>query len=119
MRPSLRAGSKPRTPWRRSPVGSNYAAEVEKSANPKATAADVVAALAEKGITVTAGLVYINKGKMKQAKVHRLRKARRVVRAGQKTGSTNPVALIIRVKELAMEAGGMQNLKSLIGVLAE
>ena len=88
-------------------------------ANPKATAADVVAALAEKGITVTAGLVYMNKGKMKQAKVHRMRKARRVVRAGQKTGSTNPVALIVKVKELAMEAGGMQNLKSLIGVLAD
>lgn len=87
--------------------------------NPKASAAEVVAALAAKGIKVTAGLVYMNKGRLRQAKVHRKRKARRVVRAGQKTGSTNPVALILKVKELAKEAGGMQNLKSLIGVLAE
>jgi hypothetical protein len=52
-------------------------------------------------------------------KSHRKHKAARVARAGQKTGSGDPVALILKVKALAKEAGGMEHLKTLVSVLAE
>ena len=48
--------------------------------NPEASAAEVVKALAEKGVKVTAGLVFMNKGRLKQAKVHRKRKMKRAAR---------------------------------------
>jgi len=73
---------------------------------------------AKQGRKVTAGLVYNVKGRLTQIKVHKKQKANRVARAGQKTGSADPVALIVKVKELAKEAGGMGNLKSLVEVLA-
>ena len=88
-------------------------------ANPKATAKDIVALLAQKQIAVKPGLIYMIKGRMAQKKAHRKRRAVRAARASQKTGSADPVALIIKVKELAKEAGGMGNLKTLISVLAE
>lgn len=87
--------------------------------NPKVTAKEVVDLLAKKGIKVKTGLVYMIKGRLKQMKVYKTRKAARVTRAGQKTGSSDPVALILKVKELAKEAGGLENLKNLVSVLAD
>jgi hypothetical protein len=87
--------------------------------NAKATAQEVVDALGAKNIAVKPGLVYIVKGKMLQIRSHKKQKAARVARAGQKTGSTDPVALILRIKALAVDAGGMDNLKMLVSVLAE
>jgi hypothetical protein len=85
--------------------------------DPKAS--EVVALLAKKQIHVKPGPVYMIKGRLVQMKSEKKRKAARVARAGQKTGSTNPVALIVKVKALAKEAGGMEHLKTLVAVLAE
>lgn len=84
---------------------------------PNATVREVVQALAQKQVTVQPSQVYMVKGRLKQMKVHRNRRKTRMARAGQKTGSTDPIALILRVKELVRDAGGLENLKTLISVL--
>jgi len=87
--------------------------------NPKATAKEVVGLLAQKQIPVKAGLVYMIKGRLAQMKAHTNRKEARAATASQKTGSSDPVTLILKVKELAKAAGGIHNLKALVSVLAD
>jgi hypothetical protein len=87
--------------------------------NPKAKASEVVATLGKKGIAVKQGLVYMIKGGMMQRKSHKRQKAARVARAGQKSGMPDPVTLLVKIKELAKEAGGIDNLKTLVGILAD
>jgi len=36
-----------------------------------------------------------------------------------KTGAANPVELVLRVKDMAREVGGIRNLKQLVDLLAE
>jgi hypothetical protein len=59
------------------------------------------------------------KGGLAQMRSIKKRKAARAARAGQKTGSVDPVALIVKVKALAKDAGGLQNLLNLVSVLAD
>jgi hypothetical protein len=80
--------------------------------DPHAGAKEVVEALAKQGTKVNSGLVYNVKGRLTQIKVHKKQKAQRVAQASEKTGSSDPVALIVKVKALAKEAGGMENLSS-------
>jgi hypothetical protein len=84
--------------------------------NPKAKASEIVSLLAEKGIKVKPHFIYIVKAKMKRVKP---RQARR--RAMATTGDRNghAVELILKVKGLAKEVGGMGSLKQLVDVLAE
>lgn len=106
-------------PNRKNKVSKSQAIRDVFEKNPQATAKEVVDGLAQKQIEVKPGLVYMVKGQLAQMKSHRRKKASRVARAGQKTGSADPIALIVKVKELAREAGGMDNLKTLISVLAD
>ena len=106
-------------PKRKNGVNKSQAIREVLEQNPKAKASEVVTLLAKKQIQVKPGLVYMIKGRLAQMKSQKNRKAARVARAGQKTGSGDPVALIIRVKELARDAGGMEHLKTLVSVLAE
>ena len=62
-------------------------------------------------------LVYYVKSKQKQAK--RRQKRKRVAAASRKTATTNPVELVLRVKDLAREVGGIGNLKMLVDMLAD
>lgn len=97
----------------RSKSGVNKSDEIRKliSDNPKIKSKQVVETLAGRGITVTPSLVYMIKSKFK-------RKVRREKREkAMKMGS--PIDLIIKVKELAREAGGISHLKRLVDVLAE
>ena len=85
--------------------------------NPKASSKDIVAQLGQRGLKVAPTLVYYIKSKQKQAS----RKAKRQ-RAADKSGWTgpgDPVGLLIKIKALAGEAGGIGNLKRLVDVLAE
>ena len=84
--------------------------------NPKAKSREIVAQLAAQGIKVAPTLVYYIKSKRNQANHQEKRRAADT--AGW-TGSRDPVALIGKVKALASEAGGIQNLKRLVDVLAE
>ena len=56
-------------------------------------------------------------GRNKQAK--RRAKRERVAASSRQTSATNPVEVVIRVKDLAREVGGIKNLKMLVDLLAE
>ena len=85
--------------------------------NPKATSKEITAALAEKGIKVASSLIYFVKSKASQKR----KKARRekVAETFRESGSPNPLDLVIRVKSLANEVGGIKQLKRLGDLLAE
>jgi hypothetical protein len=85
--------------------------------NPNMPVSEIVSTLAGRGINVTSNLVYALKTKARA----RRRKQRRqeAVQAGQNAGMANPVSLVLKVRQLAGEAGGIKHLKKLVDVLAE
>jgi hypothetical protein len=86
-------------------------------ANPGASSKDIIAQLAGRGMKVSPTLVYYIKSK--QSKARRIEKRARVAATSRSTGTRDPVQVVIRVKELAREVGGVQNLKLLVDLLAE
>lgn len=99
--------------------GVNKSAEIRAilDKNPKTPAKEIVAALSDKGIKVSQNLIYFIKAKMGA----RRRKARRqkAVATARISGGSDPVQLVLKVRELATQAGGIRNLKKLVDVLAE
>lgn len=85
--------------------------------NPKADSKTVIAALGEKGVKVSPTMVYYVRSKLGQAR--RRAKRERVAESSRKLAATNPVELVLRVKNLANEVGGIQYLKQLVDLLAE
>jgi hypothetical protein len=85
--------------------------------NPNTPVSEIVSTLAGRGIKVTSNLVYALKAKGKAR--HRKQKRQQAVQAGRNAGMTDPVALVLKVRQLAGEAGGMRHLKQLVDVLAE
>ena len=81
--------------------------------NPKMASREVVAALAGRGIKVRPSLVYFVKGKMRRSR------RRQVGRRMAEAGVASPVDLILKVRSLAQQAGGMGKLKQLVDALAE
>jgi uncharacterized protein YtpQ (UPF0354 family) len=79
--------------------------------DPKMDSKTVIARLADKGTKVSPTMVYYVRSKMNQAK--RKEKRSRVA------ATTNPVELVLRVKDLARELGGIRHLKQLVDLLAE
>jgi hypothetical protein len=86
--------------------------------NPKMKAKAVVAALAERGISVTEGLVYFIKGKAKGRR-GRKKRAKAMVAKAAASGSADPLATILKIKSLADDVGGIKKLKALIDALTE
>lgn len=92
--------------------------------NGKMTAKDVVSAMAEKGVTVTEGLVYFVKGKLKG---NRSQKKDQNIAAQVETATASTPApangdalkTILKVKAFAAEVGGMEKLKALAEALIE
>ncbi len=85
--------------------------------HPHAQSREIVSLLDEKGIKVQPSLVYFIKSRERHQK--RRQKRERANETSQRTGSSNPVELILQVKRLAVDAGGMKNLKQLVDILAE
>ena len=85
--------------------------------NPRLKMGEIISALAEKGITVSKNQVYFVKSKLGAKR----RKAKRqaAVHTAKTAGLINPVELVRKVKELAASAGGLNNLKQLVDLLAE
>jgi arginine repressor len=86
------------------------------------TAKEVVAAMAEKGIDVTEGLVYFAKGQMKgrRKKVKQMvAKVAATTSTATPTSNADAVKTILKVKGWASEVGGMKKLKSLVDALSE
>lgn len=85
--------------------------------NRKASAKEVVDALAKQGITVGENLVYNVKGKIKGRRKKRL-KAEAVASKNVRSNShVDPVALVKQARELAHKAGGYKKLKELLDAL--
>ena len=94
--------------------------------NRKMMAKDVVSALAEKGVTVTEGLVYFVKGKMKgkrsQKKKAQKEEVAQVVKATASTPATangDALKTILMVKDFAAQVGGLKKLIALAEALSE
>jgi len=95
-------------------VNKSQAIRDALSENPKAGSKEIVARLAEKGIKVSSTLVYYIKSRARKVK----RQQKRVAAASMiRTGSA--VEVVLRVKTLAREVGGIKQLKQLVDVLAE
>ena len=96
--------------------GVNKSAAIRElyTQNPNAPVKEVIATLGERGIKVKPTLVYYIKNRMRQARRKQMRQ--KVTRA---TGLANPVDLIVKIKSLAKDAGGLAKLKQLVDVLAE
>ena len=99
------------------PVNRSEAVREALAQNPKAGSREIIALLAGKGVKVSPTLVYYVKSKQNQSR----RRARRaeVAAESRRTATTDPVELVMRVKQLAAEVGGMRNLKSLVDLLAD
>ena len=80
---------------------------------------EVVAALAEKGIKVTEGLVYFNKGRIKGRKSRRQKAGQMAAKVTATTGSGDAVTTILKLKAWALEVGGLKKLKALVDALSE
>jgi hypothetical protein len=78
---------------------------------------EIVAFLSDTGVKVAPTLVYYIKNRAKHAK--RKQKRARVAAGAAKTSHTNPVELVLQVKDIAREVGGIGNLKMLVDLLAE
>ena len=87
------------------------------AANPKAGGKEILAILAANGIRVAPSLLYFIKSKAKQKQ--RIAKRAQVAETTRQTGAPNPLEVVIRVKNLARELGGIKNLKLLVELLAE
>lgn len=100
-----------------SPINKSQAVRDFLAGNPGAGTKDIVAGLAEKGVKVAPTLVYFIKSKQRQAQ--RRAKRDRVAASSRQTAARNPVEVVIRVKDLAREVGGIKNLKMLVDLLAD
>jgi hypothetical protein len=85
--------------------------------NPKMPVKQIVSTLAVRGLKVNPNLVYALKTRSRVK--HRKQQRQQAVQAGRNAGMANPVALVLRVRQLAVEAGGMKHLKELVDVLVE
>jgi hypothetical protein len=95
-------------------VNKSAAIREALTANPQASAKEIVGILGAKGLKVQVPLVYFIKSKSRHAK----QKQKRANIAASYT-SSNPITLIQGIKRLAREAGGMVNLKKFVDALAE
>lgn len=82
----------------------------------RASAQQVVEALAGQGIQVTTGLVYAAKRKIRGRRRRRLA-AVAVATKNVRNGAVDPVKLVQETKALAQKAGGIKKLKELLDVL--
>jgi hypothetical protein len=100
--------------------GVNKSEEIRQlmRAHPEMPVKEIVSTLAGRGIKVADTLVYYIKGKMKGRK-GRHKRAQRMVANVAATGSTDPVATILKVKGWANEVGGLKKLKALVDALSE
>jgi hypothetical protein len=109
--------ARPNTGKSEGKVNKSEAIREMLKANPKAKSRDIVSRLAGKGIEVKPTLVYFIKSK--QRDMRRRAKRERVGAVSRRTGSSNPADLVIKVKTLALDAGGIRNLKDLVDALAD
>jgi hypothetical protein len=99
-------------------INKSQAIRDELSLNPLAKSKEVVAKLATKGIHVSENLVYLVKAKASQKK-RRVKREKAAEISRSLPVPVDPIKLIVSLKELARETGGIRQLKRLVDVLAE
>lgn len=99
------------------PVNKSQAIRDLFAEAPTADSKTVIARLAEQGVKVSPTMVYYVRSKLRQAK--RRAKRERVAVSSRQTPAANPVEVVLRVKDLAREVGGIRNLKQLVDLLAD
>ena len=100
--------------------GVNKSEEIRKllRANPKIKAREIKESLAQKNIEVASALIYFVKGRLHGRKGRR-RRLKTASNAAAAHGSGDVLAMIRKVKDLAMDLGGMKKLKALVDALNE
>lgn len=83
----------------------------------KASAQEVISALAGRDITVTEGLVYNVKGKIRGRRRRRLAAVAVASKNIRKNGQIDAITLVKRARELANQAGGIKKLMELLEAL--
>ncbi len=109
--------TKPNQPNNGKRVNKSDALREMIAQHPDAASKEIVSLLGQKGIKVQPSLVYYVRSKQKQS--DRRLKRERVQSTSQGMGHGDPVKLILQVKSLAQEAGGIKNLQLLVNALAE
>ena len=71
----------------------------------------------DEGVKVSPTMVYYIRSKQHQARQRAKRE--RVAESSRQSGVANPVEIVLRVKDLAREVGGIAHLKQLVDLLAE
>ena len=106
-------------PRRANRNGVNKSALVREqlTMNPKIKVREIVEALGKKGVKIQPSLVYFLRSDMKRKARKQARM--RAVQSGVKAGIANAAELVLKVKMLAREAGGLSSLKHLVDVLVE
>jgi hypothetical protein len=100
--------------------GVNKSEEIRQllRANPSISISEITAALDQKGIKATEGLIYFVKGKMKGRKARRKKAQTMVAKVAETTGKVDALSTILKVKDLASQVGGLKKLKALIEALS-
>src|SRR5205807_9036284 len=109
----------PRKSGQPSKNGTSKSGQIREilTGNPNTPSKEIIQTLAQRGVKVQPSLVYMVKSQMKRRKRKLARQ--RATEAGARAGMAGPVELVVRVKRLAGEAGGLKNLKQLVDVMAE
>src|SRR5262245_33616946 len=93
------------------PTNKSKAIREAMAENPHANCKEIVGVLAAKGLKVAPGLVYFVMSRQKLAQ--RKAKRARAAEASRVRAESNPVELVLRVKDLARDVGGVHALKQL------
>jgi hypothetical protein len=99
------------------PVSKSQAIRDMLAQHPDAKASEVVKLLAERGVKVNAALVYMVRSTGRRKKARRRR--HQAVAVSRAAGVSDPVKLVLKVRELAVEAGGIKSLQRLVDAVAE
>lgn len=87
------------------------------TADPKADTKTVKARLEEQGIEASPALIYYIRGKL--GKARRRAKRAEATESIHRTTGRDPIDVVLRVKNLANDVGGIRHLKKLVDALAE
>ena len=93
-------------------VNKSAAIREALTANPTANATEIVQILGKQGLKVQVPLVYFIKSKTRHSK-------QKATRAGLTASNGDAIELILGIKKLAKEAGGLANLKRFVDALSE
>jgi hypothetical protein len=98
-------------------VNKSEAVREALAQNPGATSKEIVSLLAQQRLRVKPALVYSIKWRLKLRKRRQQRQA--ATENSRETSPVDPVKLVMQVKSLANQAGGVRKLQQLVDALAE